>query len=224
MSDHSQAKSLSASLPAMRYTVKEEIFSSVTHGIGALLSIAALVILVAFASVQGDPWKIVSFSIYGFTLFFLYLSSTLYHSVFHEKTKRVLRVFDHASIFLVIAGSYTPIALIALQGVWRWVIFGLVWSLAITGVILKAINLNKTKKFSTALYIAMGWMVIIAIKPMLATIPLGLFGWLLAGGLFYTFGVIFYASKKIPFNHGIWHLFVLGGSIAHFFGILFYLI
>ncbi len=224
MSDHSQVKSLSASLPAMRYTVKEEIFSSVTHGIGALLSIAALVILVAFASVQGDPWKIVSFSIYGFTLFFLYLSSTLYHSVFHEKTKRVLRVFDHASIFLVIAGSYTPIALIALQGVWRWVIFGLVWSLAITGVILKAINLNKTKKFSTALYIAMGWMVIIAIKPMLATIPLGLFGWLLAGGLFYTFGVIFYASKKIPFNHGIWHLFVLGGSIAHFFGILFYLI
>ncbi len=206
-----------------RYTIKEEIFSSITHGIGALLSIAALVILVAFASVQGDPWRIVSFSIYGFTLFFLYLSSTLYHSIFHEKTKRIFRVFDHVSIFLLIAGSYTPIALVAMDGVWRWVLFGLIWSLAITGILLKIINISKTKRFSTALYIAMGWLVIIAIKPMLAMVPTGLLVWLLIGGLFYTFGVIFYASKKIPFGHGIWHLFVLAGSMAHYFGILFYL-
>ena len=223
LNDHSRTDSPRTTLLTARYTVKEEVFNSITHGIGALLSIAALVILVAFASVQGDPWRIVSFSVYGFTLFFLYLSSTLYHSVFHEKAKRVLRVFDHASIFLVIAGSYTPVALVAMDGVWRWVIFGLVWSLAITGIILKAINLNKTKKFSTALYIAMGWMVIIAIKPMLSTVPIGLLGWLLAGGLLYTFGIVFYVSKRIPFHHGIWHIFVLGGSIAHFFGILFYL-
>ncbi|WP_084019085.1 PAQR family membrane homeostasis protein TrhA [Desulfuribacillus alkaliarsenatis] len=206
-----------------RYTIKEEIFNSVTHGIGALLSLVALVVLVSFASIQGDPWRIVSFSIYGFTLFFLYLSSTLYHSVFHEKTKRVLRVFDHVSIYLVIAGSYTPIALVAIHGPWRWIIIGLIWSIAITGIVLKIINLNKTKKFSTALYVAMGWLVIIAIKPMLEMVPTGLLIWLLVGGLFYTFGIIFYACKRIPFNHGIWHIFVLSGSIAHFIGILFYL-
>ncbi|OEF98747.1 hypothetical protein BHF68_00195 [Desulfuribacillus alkaliarsenatis] len=203
--------------------MKEEIFNSVTHGIGALLSLVALVVLVSFASIQGDPWRIVSFSIYGFTLFFLYLSSTLYHSVFHEKTKRVLRVFDHVSIYLVIAGSYTPIALVAIHGPWRWIIIGLIWSIAITGIVLKIINLNKTKKFSTALYVAMGWLVIIAIKPMLEMVPTGLLIWLLVGGLFYTFGIIFYACKRIPFNHGIWHIFVLSGSIAHFIGILFYL-
>lgn len=206
-----------------RYTVKEEVFSSITHGIGALLSMAALVILVAFASVQGDAWKIVSFSIYGFTLFFLYMSSTLYHSVFHEKTKQVFRVFDHVSIYLLIAGSYTPIALVAMEGPWRWIIFGLIWSIAITGIILKVMNISKAKKLSTALYVAMGWLVIVAIKPILAMVPAGLLVWLVIGGLLYTFGVIFYVNKKIPYNHGIWHLFVLGGSMAHFFGILFYL-
>lgn len=206
-----------------RYTVKEEVFSSITHGIGALLSMAALVILVAFASVQGDAWKIVSFSIYGFTLFFLYMSSTLYHSVFHEKTKQVFRVFDHVSIYLLIAGSYTPIALVAMEGHWRWIIFGLIWSIAITGIILKVMNISKAKKLSTALYVAMGWLVIVAIKPILAMVPAGLLVWLVIGGLLYTFGVIFYVNKKIPYNHGIWHLFVLGGSMAHFFGILFYL-
>lgn len=206
-----------------RYTVKEEIFNSITHGIGALLSLVALVVLVSFASIQGDAWRIVSFSIYGFTLFFLYLSSTLYHSIFHEKTKKVFRILDHASIYLVIAGSYTPILLVGMEGVWRWILFALIWSLAITGIVLKAINLNKTKIYSTALYVGMGWMVIFAIKPMLAMIPIGLLVWLLVGGLFYTFGIIFYASKRIPYAHGIWHLFVLGGSIAHFMGILFYL-
>jgi len=221
--DQSLTNSNNKNLLINRYTIKEEIFSSITHGIGALLSIVALVVLVSFASIQGDAWRIVSFSIYGFTLFFLYLSSTLYHSIFHEKAKQVFRVFDHVSIYLVIAGSYTPIALVGMEGPWRWIIFGLIWSLAITGIVLKVINISKTKKFSTALYIAMGWMVIIAIKPILAMIPTGLLVWLVIGGLFYTFGVIFYACKKIPFNHGIWHLFVLGGSIAHYFGILIYL-
>jgi len=204
-----------------RYSLREEIFNSVTHGIGALLSIAALVILVAFASISGDAWRIVSFSIYGSTLFFLYLSSTLYHSIFHEKAKRVLRVFDHAAIYLLIAGSYTPITLVLMRDAWGWTIFALIWSMALLGVVLKIICLERLKVFSILLYLAMGWLIVIAIKPMLAAIPEGLFTWLLLGGLVYTFGLIFYGCKKIPFNHGIWHLFVLGGSAVHYFGFLF---
>lgn len=206
-----------------RYTFGEELFNSITHGVGAILSIVALVVLVSFASISGDVWRIVSFSIYGFTLFFLYLSSTLYHSVFHEKTKRVLRVFDHSSIYLLIAGSYTPITLISMRGIWGWLLFSLVWSLAIAGIILKIIGVQRLKKFSVFLYIFMGWLIVIAIKPMLSMVPQGLFMWLLIGGLLYSLGVIFYVDKKIPFNHGIWHLFVLGGSTAHFLGMLIYL-
>lgn len=206
-----------------RYTLKEEIFNSISHGVGVILSIVALVILVSFASIRGDVWRIVSFSIYGFTLFFLYLSSTLYHSIFHEKAKKIFRVFDHVAIYLLIAGSYTPITLICMRGFWGWLLFSLIWALAITGIIIKIIGINKLKSFSTLLYILMGWLIIIAIKPMLTLVPKGLFIWLLIGGLIYTIGVIFYAWKRIPFNHGIWHLFVLGGSTAHFFGIFFYL-
>lgn len=206
-----------------RYTLPEEIFNSVSHGIGAFLSIAALVILVAFASIRGDIWRIVSFSIYGFTLFFLYLSSTLYHSVFHEKTKRVLRKFDHISIFLLIAGSYTPITLVSMKGAWGWTLFGVIWFLAVGGIILNVVSLEKMKYLSLLLYVGMGWLIIVAVKPMLVMLPEGLFSWLLMGGLLYTSGVIFYLWKRLPFNHGIWHLFVLGGSTAHYFGFLIYL-
>lgn len=206
-----------------RYSIKEEIFNSISHGIGAFLSIAALVIIVAFASISGDVWKIVSFSIYGFTLFFLYLSSTLYHSIFHEKCKQVLRVFDHISIYLLIAGSYTPIALVPMRDNGGWVIFAIIWLLAIIGIVLKILNRNKVKFLSVSLYLIMGWLIIVAIKPMLNSVPSGLFAWLLVGGLIYTSGVIFYVCKKIPFNHGIWHLFVLGGSVVHYLGFLFYI-
>ena len=206
-----------------RYTWQEEVFNSITHGVGALLSIAGLVILVAYASIAGDVWRIVSFSIYGFTLFFLYLSSTLYHSIFHEKSKRILRIFDHASIFLLIAGTYTPILLVAMGGTLGWTMFGVIWIIAIAGILLKIFALEKVKVISNLLYMAMGWLIVIAIKPMLSTVPFELFMWLLAGGLFYSLGVIFYAYKKIPFNHGIWHLFVLGGSLSHYLGILFHL-
>ena len=206
-----------------RYSFKEELFNSITHGVGALFSIAALVVLVAFASIKGDVWKIVSFSIYGATLFLLYLFSTLYHSICLEKAKRVLRIFDHASIFLLIAGSYTPIALVAIRGTWGWSILAVVWSLALLGIILNIISIERTKKISTVLYVLMGWMLVVAIKPMLQMVPHGLFVWLLIGGIIYTLGVIFYLCRKIPFNHGIWHLFVLGGSVTHYLGFLFYL-
>lgn len=205
-----------------RYTFKEELFNSITHGIGALFSIVALVVLIAFASINRDVWQIVSFSIYGFTLFFLFTSSTLYHSIFHEKSKKILRIFDHISIYLFIAGCYTPLALVGMRGTWGWIILCLAWSFALLGIVLKFVTINKSKFLSASLYLLMGWLIVIAIKPMLNSIPSGLFAWLLAGGLIYTVGIVFYVCKKIPFNHGIWHLFVLGGTVVHFLGFLFY--
>jgi len=199
----------------------EEIANSVTHGIGAALSIAALVILVVFASRYGDAVRVVSLSIYGSTLIILYLSSTLYHSFTNERAKRFFRILDHSSIYLLIAGSYTPVVLISLNGAWGWTIFGIVWAMAVAGIITKIFLTGKYGIISVFFYIAMGWLIVIAIKPMLQTVPLNLLIWLLIGGLSYTFGIIFYALEKMPYNHAVWHLFVLGGSITHFFGILF---
>jgi len=202
----------------------EEIANSVTHGIGAALSVAALVLLVVFASLYGDVWRIVSFSIYGATLFILYLSSTLYHSFTNHKVKNFFNILDHSSIYLLIAGTYTPITLVPLRGPWGWTLFGLIWAMAIGGIITKIFIIGRYKMLSVAFYVVMGWLALIAIKPMLEMVPRGLLIWLLIGGICYTFGVIFYARKKVPYFHFIWHLFVLGGSISHFFGILFYLV
>ncbi len=201
----------------------EEIANSVTHGIGAALSMVGLGVLVFIASTQGDGWRIVSFSIYGTTLFFLYLVSTLYHSFTNIRVKRLFRLLDHSSIFLLIAGTYTPVTLIPMRGPWGWTIFGLIWALAIAGIVLKIFMLGKFKILSVVLYVAMGWLIVVAVKPMLQMVPRGLIIWLLIGGLFYTLGLIFYATKKVPYFHAVWHLFVLGGSISHFVGILFYL-
>jgi len=209
--------------PIRLYTFAEELFNSITHGIGTLLSIAALVILVVIAARRRDVLAIVSFAIYGSSLFILYVSSTLYHSLTAPRAKAVFRILDHVSINLLIAGSYTPITLLALTPGWGWSLFGVVWGLAILGVVLNVAGLEKTRRISMALYVLMGWLVIVALRPMLTMVPAGLLYFLFAGGLFYTVGILFYAKKKIPFNHGIWHLFVLGGSICHFTGFLFYL-
>jgi hemolysin III len=209
--------------PGRHYSKPEEIFNSISHGIGALLSIAGLVILVVLASRRREVISIVSFSIYGLTLLALYLSSTLYHSLVPPKAKKILRIFDHSTIYLLIAGSYTPITLIAMDNPWGWSIFGVIWGLALLGIAMNLINFEKTKKYALALYFVMGWMVVIAVKPMLATVSTGLLLMLLIGGLFYTFGIVFYAAKRIPFNHGIWHLFVLAGSVSHYLGFLLFL-
>lgn len=201
----------------------EEIANSVTHGIGAALSIAALVLLVVFASKYGDAWRVVSFSIYGTTLIFLYLASTLYHSFSGKRTKRIFRILDHSSIYLLIAGSYTPVALVSLRGPWGWSIFGIVWAMAIGGIITKIFLMGKLEVVSVLFYVAMGWIIVIAFKPVIQTVPAGLIAWLLIGGFSYTLGVVFYAWERMPYHHTIWHLFVLGGSISHFFGMLFYL-
>ncbi len=207
-----------------KQSLGEEIANSITHGIGAALATAALVILVIFASLKGDIWRIVSFSIYGATLVILYTSSTLFHAITHRKVKRYFRIMDLSAIFLLIAGTYTPITLIPLRGTgWGWTMFGLIWGMAIIGIILKTFFDGKYEKLSIIFYVLMGWLVVIAIKPMLINLPTGLLVWILIGGISYTVGIIFLAWTKFPFSHTIWHLFVLGGSIAHFFGILFYL-
>ncbi len=206
------------------YNIKEEIASSVTHGIGAALSVAALVILVVFASKQGDPWRIVSSIIFGSSMIMLYLSSTFYHAFQNPKLKSLFKVFDHASIYLLIAGTYTPFLLVSIRGAWGWSLFGVIWGLALFGIIFKAFFIHKFRILSTLMYVFMGWIVVIAMKQMLLKIPPGGMILLVLGGLSYTFGVIFYINKKIKFNHAIWHLFVLGGTTLHFFAILLFVL
>jgi hemolysin III len=202
------------------YSKSEEIVNAITHGIGAALSVAALVILVVFAVLKGTIWHVVSFSIYGSTLFILYLESTLYHSIPSGKVKRLFRKFDHMSIFLLIAGTYTPFCLTILRGYMGWTMFGIVWASTILGIVLKAFFTGKRDVLSTILYIVMGWLIVIAIKPMYLSMTFSGFLFLVSGGLLYTVGALFYSKDKIVFNHGIWHLFVMGGSICHFFSVM----
>lgn len=209
-----------------KYSISEEIANAVTHGVGALLAAAALSLLVVFATIYGNVWNVVSFSIYGATLVILYLCSTLYHSFQNEKVKSIFKVLDHSSIFLLIAGTYTPFTLVSLRGNGNgplgWTIFGVVWGLALFGIVFKAFFVKRFKLLSTLIYVGMGWIIVFAIKPLAMDLQKGGLILLVAGGLSYTLGAILYMWKKIPFNHAIWHLFVLGGSVCHFFCILFY--
>jgi hemolysin III len=198
-----------------------ERFNSISHLFGAVAALAGGVVLVVYASMQGDPWKIVSFSIYGATLFLLYLFSVLYHSLRGE-IKNLFRRLDHLAIYLLIAGTYTPFTLVTLNGVWGWWIFGAVWGLALVGMLLEFVP-QKRRILPVIIYLVMGWICLVALKPLLQAMPLAGFWWLLAGGLFYTVGIIFYAlDKKLKHAHGIWHLFVLAGSVCHYFTVLLY--
>lgn len=207
-----------------RYSISEEIANAVTHGIGVLLSAAALALLVVYACFFGDVWYIVSFSIYGATLIILYINSTLYHTFQNPKVKSVFRILDHSSIYLLIAGTYTPLALTILRGPIGWRIFGIVWGLALVGIGLKVFFVKKFMILSTLSYILMGWVIVFAFKPLAMALPMPGIIWLVIGGLLYTIGAIFYVIKKLPFNHAIFHLFVLAGSICHFFTVLLYVL
>lgn len=203
---------------------KGERFNSISHLIGAALALIGLVLLVVLAARQGDPWKIVSFSIYGATLLLLYTFSTIYHSV-RGKAKTVFRKIDHISIYLLIAGSYTPFTLITLRGGWGWTLFGAVWSLAIVGIVLDSLPHKGHRVLPVIIYIFMGWLLLIALKPLLRVLPLMGFAWILLGGVFYTSGIVFYAlDARVRHFHGIWHLFVLAGSLSHFITMLFYVV
>lgn len=209
------------------YSIKEEIANSITHGIGILFSVVTLTILLVYAIWNKSTLSIIAFSIYGLCSLCLFTSSTLYHSLQNTKVKKLFRLFDHASIFLFIAGTYTPVALLSMTGLWRAGILTSVWAIAILGIGFKILTYNKYDKFKMVtiiLYVIMGWLVVFAIKPILQMVPKGFFIWLLVGGIAYTVGTIFYANKRIPYNHAIWHIFVLGGCVAHFLGIFLYLV
>jgi hemolysin III len=199
-----------------------ERFNSISHLIGAALAIAGTAVLVVLAARVGDPWKIVSFSVYGAMLVGVYVFSTLYHSL-RGRAKKVLRKFDHCSIYLLIAGSYTPFALVSLRGTWGWSLLGAVWSLALLGIVQEIWLAKEKRVLSLVLYLVMGWLALVAIVPLwLALTPAG-FAWLAAGGALYTGGIVFYATDhKVRHGHGLWHLFVLGGSACHFFAVLFH--
>ncbi len=206
------------------YSFREELLNSITHGTGILLSIGALVLLIVFSSLYGSARHIVSCTIFGVTLILLYTASTLYHSFQKPRVKRFLKIFDHSCIYLLIAGTYTPFLLVTLSGALGWMMFGVIWFLAFSGIVLKIFFVHRFKIISTIAYVLMGWIIIFAIKPLLDSLPSGGIVWLVAGGLAYTLGVVFYVWKKLPFNHAIWHLFVLGGSICHFCAVIFYVL
>ncbi|MGM1045321.1 hemolysin III [Paenibacillus uliginis N3/975] len=206
------------------YPRREEIANAITHGIGAALSVAALVLLIVFSSIEGTVWHVVSFTIYGTTMLLLYLNSTLVHSFKEGKAKDVFEFLDHSSIYLFIAGTYTPFLLVAVRGTLGWSLFGVIWGIALFGVIFKAFFVKKFLFMSTVFYIAMGWLIVIAWNPLTAVIaPQGI-NLLVGGGLLYTLGTIFYVWRGFPFHHAIWHLFVLAGSVLHFFAVLIYLL
>ena len=207
-----------------RYTFYEELANSITHGMGILFSIAGLGVLTAFASVFGSAWHIVSCSIYGGTMILLYTTSTLYHSIPLHKAKAVFRKLDHISIFLLIAGTYTPITLVCLRGSWGWSLFGTIWGLALTGIFLEIFLPKQLRFIIIGLYVAMGWTIMVAVGPMLSMVAPGGLWLLLIGGLFYTLGIPFYIWKSMPFNHAIWHLFVFAGTTFQYFSILLYVV
>jgi hemolysin III len=206
------------------YSVKEEIANSVTHGIGLVMAIAGMVVLTTFASRFGDAWHMVSSVIFTTTLILQYTFSTLYHSIQWPRPKNLMRILDHSAIFLLIAGTYTPFMLVNLRGTWGWTLFGIVWSLALLGVLFQVSLLRRWQGISLSLYIGMGWVVVVAIKPMLHAVAPGGLILLLLGGLAYTSGVFFYLKKQMRYHHAIWHGFVLAGSMLHFFAVLFYVI
>ena len=210
--------------PAPRYAFGDELASSIVHGIGIVLSIGGLAALVALSAMHGGARDVVASAVYGATLVLLYTASTLYHAVPVARAKPVLRTLDHIAIYLLIAGTYTPFTLIALPGRWGWSLFAAVWTLAALGSVLEFGALKRFRKLSVLLYIGMGWIGMIAFKPLMAHLQTGGMLLLVAGGLAYTLGVPFYLWRRMPYHHSVWHAFVLAGSVLHYLAVLLYVI
>lgn len=206
-----------------KFTLLEENLHSITHGIGSGLSIAALVVLVVLAMANSDIYRTISFTIFGASLVLLYLSSTLYHGIQQPRWKNIFKIFDHSAIYLLIAGTYTPFLLVGIRGTIGWTLLVVVWLIALVGITLKVLFIDRFHVLSVVAYVLMGWLCVFAFNELLANIPIGGVIWLAAGGFLYMVGVIFYALQKIRYMHAIWHLFVLGGSLCHFFAVIFYL-
>lgn len=208
------------SSPVAEHARLEEWLNALTHGIGTVVALAAAAVLITLASIYGDRWAVIGASVYGASLLLLYLASTLYHAISHERTKARLKVFDHCMIYVLIAGTYTPFTLTSLRATWGWTLFGTIWTMAIAGIVFKLYFTGRFKWLSTAIYIAMGWMIVIAIDPVMRALPQSAFTWLLAGGVAYTVGTVFYMSRRLPYAHAIWHGFVIAGSVCHFAAVL----
>lgn len=202
-----------------KHRIRHEIASALTHGLAAVAALAGSAVLITLAALHGDAWQLGASIVFGVTLLLLYVASTLYHSIQHPVAKGRLKVFDHCAIYLLIAGTYTPFTLIGLRGPWGWGLFTAIWVLAFAGVVFKLFYTGRFKRLSTLIYVAMGWLIMVAIKPMLNALDAWTLGWLLAGGLFYTLGTYFYHRETIPYSHAIWHMFVIAGSVCHFIAV-----
>jgi hemolysin III len=207
-----------AGLAAQAHYLREELANAWTHGVGAAASLAGGGILITLAALRGDGWQLASAIVFGVALLLLYTASTLYHAIHHPVLKGRLKVFDHCAIYLLIAGTYTPFTLIGLRGPWGWSLFAAIWALAVAGVVFKLFFTGRFKKLSTGIYIAMGWLGIVAIRPMLQVLDDATLGWLLAGGLAYTLGTVFYLRNS-RFSHAVWHLFCVAGSACHYIAV-----
>ena len=205
------------------YPLGEDIANSITHGVGAILSLIGTALILYRAAGTGTSLHLASFAIYGLSLLLLHLSSTLYHALRHPGARRVFWVLDHCSIYLLIAGTYTPFLLLSLWGRWGLTLLVTIWTLAIAGIVMKSVFIGRFRGISFAVYLLMGWMIVLAAREVWLRVPHGALIYIAVGGGFYTLGTIFFGWKKLPFNHTIWHLFVLGGSVSHYLGILFYL-
>lgn len=201
------------------FTKEEEIVHAITHGIGAVFSIAALIILTVMAAMHGNAWHIVSFTLFGSTMLILYLSSTIVHALPEGRWKRVFEIFDHSSIYFFIAGTYTPFLFLAVKGAIGWTLFGIVWGLALIGTVFKCFFVNRFLYTSTMIYVVMGWLIVFAWKPLVSALSQEGVVYLVSGGILYTVGAIFYVWRGFKFHHAVWHMFVLGGSVAHFFAV-----
>lgn len=211
---------MTAAPPLSLRAKREELASALTHGLGAAAALAGGAVLITLAALYGNAWQLGAATVFGVTLLLLYLASTLYHSFQHPVLKGRLKVFDHCAIYLLIAGTYTPFTLISLRGPLGWGLFAAIWTLALAGVVFKLFYTGRFKRLSTLIYVAMGWLVIVAIKPVLAALDGWTFGWLMAGGVFYTLGTIFYHRESIPYAHAIWHLFCIAGSVCHYVAVM----
>jgi len=207
---------------ARAYSLGEEIANSVSHGLGFLVALAATPCLIVSAIDRGSVASVVGVSVFAATLMLMFITSTLYHALPHAGAKRIFRLLDHNAIFLLIAGTYTPIVLGVLYGGWGWTLFGLVWGLAVAGILLKSLSGHRFHGLVVGIYVAMGWVVLIAIEPLLEAMALPGIVWLVAGGLFYTVGLLFYRAKGVPYAHFVWHLFVVAGAVCHFVAIMGY--
>ena len=199
---------------------REEFASALTHGVGAVIALAAGAILIALVARGGDGWQLGAAIVFGASLLLLYVASTLYHATRHPVARGRLKVFDHCAIYLLIAGTYTPFTLISLQGKVGWSLFAAIWTLALAGIVFKLFFTGRFKLVSTLIYVAMGWLAIVAIKPVMAALDGWTLGWLVAGGAFYTLGTFFYHRESIPYSHAIWHLFCIGGSVCHYVAVM----